>query len=235
MGLKAGLEIHQQLDTGKLFSRTPSLLRNDEPDYEVSRKLHRVAGESGEVDVAVEHEAILDKEFIYQGYNDTISLVELDEAPPQEIDVNALNEAIKIALLTLKESIAEFSSDYKEILAGEIGKHLSGFTGGKYSRLSLDDDFVPTVSLPEQEDIETQRLSVGTRDQLFFAMRLALSAELARNTRFPFILDDPFVNFDDERLNSAIDVLKRISTGRQIIILSHDQRLARLISDPIRL
>ncbi len=99
LGLKAGLEIHQQLDTGKLFSRTPSLLRKDKPDYEVFRKLHRVAGESGEIDAAVEHEASLDKDFYYQGYDDTISLVELDESPPQEIDYDALKECLKIALL----------------------------------------------------------------------------------------------------------------------------------------
>lgn len=99
LGFKAGLEIHQQIDAGKLFSRTPSYLRSDEPHYEIRRKLHKVAGESGEVDVAVEHEASLDKEFIYQGYNDTISLVELDEEPPREMDADALNEALKIALL----------------------------------------------------------------------------------------------------------------------------------------
>ncbi len=99
LGLKAGLEIHQQIDTGKLFSRTPSLLRSDEPDYVVSRRLHAVAGEEGEIDEAVEYEASLDKEFEYEGYDDTISLIELDEAPPQEIDSNALEEAIKIALL----------------------------------------------------------------------------------------------------------------------------------------
>ncbi|MBS3072135.1 hypothetical protein J4408_04050 [Candidatus Pacearchaeota archaeon] len=99
VSLKSGLEIHQQLDTGKLFSRTPSLLRSDFPHYEIKRKLHKIAGETGEIDAAVQHEASLDKEFIYQGYNDTISLVELDESPPQEIDRQALDEALKIALL----------------------------------------------------------------------------------------------------------------------------------------
>ncbi len=99
IGLKAGLEIHQQLDTGKLFSRTPSLLKQDEPDFRVRRKLHAVAGEGGEVDSAVEYEAGRDKEFVYEGYNDTISLVELDEEPPREIDEDALNEALKISLL----------------------------------------------------------------------------------------------------------------------------------------
>jgi Glu-tRNA(Gln) amidotransferase subunit E-like FAD-binding protein len=98
-GLKSGLEIHQQLDTGKLFSRTPSYLRKDKPDYIVRRKLHAVAGEGGEVDSAVKHEAGLDKEFFYEGYNDTISLVELDESPPQEIDSEALDIALQICLL----------------------------------------------------------------------------------------------------------------------------------------
>ena len=68
LGFKAGLEIHQQLDTKKLFCNCPSVLRQDEPDFKIKRKLHAVAGESGEVDVAAKHEAEKNKEFIYEGY-----------------------------------------------------------------------------------------------------------------------------------------------------------------------
>ncbi len=96
---KAGLEIHQQLDTHKLFCNCPSVLRKDEPDYEIKRKLHAVAGESGEVDVAAKYQAKLNKDFIYQGYNDTTCLVELDEEPPHEINREALHIATHIALL----------------------------------------------------------------------------------------------------------------------------------------
>ena len=85
IGFKCGLEIHQQLNTGKLFCRCPSVLRSDKPEFEVKRKLHAVAGESGNVDEAVLHEAKLSKEFIYQGYN-TTCLIELDEAPPEIIN-----------------------------------------------------------------------------------------------------------------------------------------------------
>lgn len=99
LGFKAGLEIHQQLDTPKLFSGAPSYLRSDAPHYTVKRKLHAVAGEGGEVDVAVAHEAVLDKEFIYEGYHDTISLVELDEEPPRAVNEEALRVAVQIALL----------------------------------------------------------------------------------------------------------------------------------------
>ncbi|MEM3113262.1 MAG: Glu-tRNA(Gln) amidotransferase subunit GatE [Candidatus Pacearchaeota archaeon] len=97
--IKAGLEIHQQLDTNKLFCNCPSVLINDNPDFEIKRKLHAIAGETGEIDLAVEHEASLDKEFIYQGYNSTICLVELDEEPPEQINKEALKIALQIALL----------------------------------------------------------------------------------------------------------------------------------------
>jgi glutamyl-tRNA(Gln) amidotransferase subunit E len=42
IGLKSGIEIHQQLDTKKLFCRCPSLLRKDSPQYKVARNLHAV-------------------------------------------------------------------------------------------------------------------------------------------------------------------------------------------------
>lgn len=98
IGLKAGLEIHQQLDTSKLFCNCPSLLRKEDPDFTINRKLHAVAGESGEIDVAAKHEVEQDKTFVYQGY-DTVCLVELDEEPPHEINQEALKIAVQVAIL----------------------------------------------------------------------------------------------------------------------------------------
>ena len=96
--IKAGLEIHQQLDTNKLFCKCPSILRTDEPDFKVMRKLHSVAGETGEIDPAVKHEVSKDLTFIYQGYN-TTCLVELDESPPELMNQEALEIALHIAIL----------------------------------------------------------------------------------------------------------------------------------------
>ncbi len=98
IGFKSGLEIHQQLDTRKLFCNCPALLRVDEPEFEIKRKLHAVAGESGEVDIAAKYEVEKDGEFIYQGYS-TTCLVELDEEPPHLINQEALKIALHIALL----------------------------------------------------------------------------------------------------------------------------------------
>ena len=99
MELKSGLELHQQLNTKKLFCNCPSILRNDEPEYVVTRRLHPVPGESGEVDEAARFEALKRQEFVYECYKDNVCLVDLDESPPYNIDNNALSIALKIALL----------------------------------------------------------------------------------------------------------------------------------------
>jgi len=96
--LKAGLEIHQQLDTHKLFCACPSVLRRDEPEFVVERKLNPVVGETGKVDVAAAYEKSKNKTFVYEVY-DTNCLVELDEEPPHEINKEALKIAVKISLL----------------------------------------------------------------------------------------------------------------------------------------
>ncbi len=98
IGLKCGLEIHQQIDTKKLFCNCQSILRKDEPDFKVERKLHAVAGESGKIDKAAKYQSRLNKKFIYEGY-DSNCLVELDEEPPHEINKESLKIALQISLL----------------------------------------------------------------------------------------------------------------------------------------
>ncbi|MEA3414221.1 MAG: Glu-tRNA(Gln) amidotransferase subunit GatE, partial [Nanoarchaeota archaeon] len=98
IGFKAGLEIHQQLDTHKLFCNCPSVLRSDFANFKVKRKLHAVAGEFGKVDAAAQYQSKMNKNFVYEGY-DTTCLVELDEEPPHEINQEALEIVLEIALL----------------------------------------------------------------------------------------------------------------------------------------
>ncbi len=138
LGFKAGLEIHQQLDTPKLFSGAPSFLRNDEPHYRIERKLHAVAGQTGDVDEAVAHEAALGKTFVYEGYHDTVSLVELDECPPSEVNEEALEVALQVALLLNCEIYSTTQVMRKTVIDGS---NISGF---QRTVLIAHDGFVET-------------------------------------------------------------------------------------------
>src|SRR3989338_5457053 len=138
IGLKAGLEIHQQLDTGKLFCACPGYLRNDEPHFTIMRKLHAVAGETGEVDAAVAHEATLGRTFYYQGYKDSTCLIEIDEDPPHFINELALNEALKIALLMNCEIYSSTQIMRKTVIDG------SNTSGFQRTVLIAHDGFIET-------------------------------------------------------------------------------------------
>lgn len=99
LGLRVGLEIHQQLEGKKLFCNCPTLLRDDQPDFTVERQLRASAGEGGKIDVAAQEEQAKGKHFVYEGYHDSTCLVELDEEPPHEMNKESLHTALQFSLL----------------------------------------------------------------------------------------------------------------------------------------
>ncbi len=124
LGLRCGIEIHQQLNTHKLFCECPSVIREDEPDGRVIRKLRAVAGELGEVDPAALHEFLRDREFVYEYYKDTTCLVELDEEPPHEINREALNIAIMVSKMLNARVVDKIEVMRKTVIDGS---NTSGF------------------------------------------------------------------------------------------------------------
>jgi glutamyl-tRNA(Gln) amidotransferase subunit E len=100
LGLKCGLEIHQQLDSKeKLFCRCPTKIRNiEESDHEFFRYLRPTASEMGETDRAALEQSKLRRRYVYKAY-DTTCLVENDDEPPTEVNREALDIALSIAKL----------------------------------------------------------------------------------------------------------------------------------------
>ena len=73
-------------------------------------------------------------------------------------------------------------------------------------------------------------LSDGTRDQLFLALRIAaLELQSEQGDPVPFIADDLFINFDDERSQAGLKALWSLSTKTQVIFLSHQQHLLPVV------
>ncbi|PSP38356.1 Glu-tRNA(Gln) amidotransferase GatDE subunit E [Halobacteriales archaeon QH_7_65_31] len=100
LGLLAGLEIHQQLDTAtKLFCNCPTHRREPvESARSFTRYLHPTPSELGEIDDAALEESRVDRAFTYLGYDSTC-LVEADEEPPRRLDDEALETTLEIASL----------------------------------------------------------------------------------------------------------------------------------------
>ena len=118
LGLRVGLEIHQELDTRKLFCNCPSKLHDEEAPLKVKRRLRPTQSEMGEVDRAALAESLKDKGFLYQTYPDSVCLVELDEEPPHPINEEALEIALQIALLLKAKLVDEAHAMRKTVIDG---------------------------------------------------------------------------------------------------------------------
>jgi glutamyl-tRNA(Gln) amidotransferase subunit E len=146
IGLKCGLELHQQLETGrKLFCSCTSELRLDAPQAIITRHMRPTLSELGEYDKAALMEFKKKKEIKYE-LHDSICSYEIDETPPFEPDPNAIDLAITIARLLKMDIIDELHVNRKQYLDGSIP---TGFqrtmiigTGGKikteYQTINLD-------------------------------------------------------------------------------------------------
>ena len=138
VGLKCGIEIHQQLDTHKLFCDCPSVLRTDEPNIVVKRRLNAVAGEEGKIDIAAAYEQEKSKTLIYEGYSDSTCQIEFDSEPPKMINPEALEIAIQLSLL-LNAKILPVSQIMRKTVVD--GSNTSGF---QRTMLLAKDGFVET-------------------------------------------------------------------------------------------
>lgn len=138
IGLKVGLEIHQRLESHKLFCNCPSIMRDDKPDIIIKRRLRAVAGEAGDVDVAAKFEMEKGLQFIYEGYSDTTCNVEFDEQPPNPLNLDALNIALQIALLLNAKPINEVHMMRKTVVDG------SNTSGFQRTALIAKDGYVET-------------------------------------------------------------------------------------------
>ncbi len=125
IGLVAGLEIHQQLDTEtKLFCGCPTERRSpEESTRSLTRYLHPTRSELGEIDAAALEESRIDREFTYLAY-DTTCLVEEDDEPPHRLDAEALAVTLEIAHL-LDMTVVDQAQIMRKIVVD--GSNTSGF------------------------------------------------------------------------------------------------------------
>ncbi|MBI2971587.1 MAG: Glu-tRNA(Gln) amidotransferase subunit GatE [Candidatus Aenigmarchaeota archaeon] len=124
LGLRIGLEIHQQLDSGhKLFCNCP-LQKSEEFPLETRRRLRVVAGETGAYDPAALYEFIRGRLFVYRSNADSSCLTELDDDPPHAVNPAALTTTLQMCKLLGCAVFDEFHVMRKTVIDGSS---VSGF------------------------------------------------------------------------------------------------------------
>ncbi|MGB9176923.1 MAG: Glu-tRNA(Gln) amidotransferase subunit GatE, partial [Methanoregula sp.] len=157
LGLVAGIEIHQQLDTQeKLFCHCPTTVREiAEHDGEFARYLRATVSEMGEIDRAAMEEMKHDRKFQYYSY-DTTCLVENDEEPPAPVNDEALSVCLTIGKMFDMMPVPQVHTMRKLVIDGS---NTSGFQrtaliafngtlpdGGQIETICLEEEAAQRVS-----------------------------------------------------------------------------------------
>src|ERR1019366_3373465 len=128
---------------------------------------------------------------------------------------------LRVSARMLRWAIDRYREEKQDPLLKRAGQIFSTVTLGSYTGLTVDyDGDRPLLKgrRPDGKHVGVDGLSSGTRDQLFLALRIAaLEQHLASGGRpLPFIADDLFINFDDQRAAAAFGVLAELAGRTQV-------------------
>src|SRR5512136_3059823 len=119
IGLKIGLEIHQQLDTAeKLFCSCKPELFKEEPEITFLRRLRPTQSELGQTDPAAFFEFQKGVRILYEANRATSCLVEMDEEPPHLLNREAVETALVAALMMKCKPVDEVHIMRKTVIDG---------------------------------------------------------------------------------------------------------------------
>lgn len=125
--------------------------------------------------------------------------------------------ALGCGLEALDQAQRELRSRFAPKIAREAGRVLEAMTDGRYDRLKLEQDLSLSAATREESTLVSEAWrSDGTADQMYLALRLAVSRALAPEA--PLVLDDALARFDDARMAACLRLLRK--EDRQVILFS---------------
>lgn len=128
--------------------------------------------------------------------------------------------ALELATAALKSADETLRSRFSPQITADTGALLAKLTDGKYPNVLLEPDM--RLSVREESGMVMRpaaAMSCGAADQMYLALRLAMSRRLLPGDT-PLLLDDALVNFDDARAGAALRLLREEAASRQIILFT---------------
>ncbi len=137
--------------------------------------------------------------------------------------------ALNLAADTMEEAAREMHEKNSPMLNEKISATMYYITS-KYNDIRLTDNMKISVYTPDEGLlVPLESLSVGTIEQIYFSLRLALADMFAPG--LPLMFDDSFITYDESRLENIIRILYNVSSDRQVILFSCTQREKEILDE----
>ncbi len=158
---------------------------------------------------------------------------ELNQLRQRHESISRQEEALNLAMEVLQEADSELQKRFSPRVAREAAAIFRRLTGGRYDEITLARDLTAKARMAgDAVGWETDYLSEGARDQLYLALRLAVCRlALPTEEACPIVLDDAFVTFDRERMETALELLRDMAGERQILLFTCHEREYEYFAD----
>ena len=216
------------LEKEKIIKKYSEKINNDEINLlfnseKINEKIELIENEINELKIEL-NKLEIKKENIEPQLENLSKIEEENFALKEELkNLQKNNESIELVKILLEKAYEKMKNNVSPIFTEKLSKNISKITNGKYSKIYFNDEQGLTVELDNGNYVLADRLSIGTIDQLYLSLRLAMLDELSTE-KVPIILDEAFAYFDNERLTNLLKYMLNEYSDRQIIIFTCTKR-----------
>lgn len=129
----------------------------------------------------------------------------------------------------LSKAADDTAAMVSSILKKDMETYLPAITSNRYDKVKIDERF--EISIFEnayQRWVKPENnLSSGAIDQIYFLIRLAFFKLLLKKGKLFLVLDDPFVNYDSNRLKNVVEILKQEQLNYQILLFTNNKEITQ--------
>ena len=213
--LCCGIYVWNRLKVGKGQEKTePEKLLEEITPKEEKEPLERLVWER-------DHLRAERKEKQIQYDNLQEQLEELEEVGREAKELDQQREGVLLAVEKLNEVSQKQQGKLEGALNAKVSEIMKEITGGKYTRFLVEEPLKLSLILEDGRKVGIEKLSRGTIEQIYFALRMA-AGELLYEEEYPVLLDDTFAYYDDERLKNTLAWLEK--NRKQVIIFTCQNR-----------
>ena len=167
--------------------------------------------------------------------DEMVVLEEKLEADKEKLaELREKESIINIAIENLMDAYEEMKTTITPKFTKNLSESIQKISSNKYNKVTINDENGMIIENNRGEYVEAIKLSTGTIDQLYLALRLSMIDELSKEN-LPIILDESFAYSDNNRLKNMLQYLTSDLNNHQTIIFTctdREQKMLEIMNIP---
>ena len=163
--------------------------------------------------------------------DEKVVLEEKREADKEKLaELREKESIINIAIENLMDAYEEMKTTITPKFTKNLSESIQKISSNKYNKVTINDENGMIIENNRGEYVEAIKLSTGTIDQLYLALRLSMIDELSKEN-LPIILDESFAYSDNNRLKNMLQYLTSDLNNHQTIIFTCTDREQKMLEE----